>query len=631
MPESSAYAVDQATPLLGAETVNLVSGSSFVVCSLDGWIRAGGLQGYYSGDSRVLSSLVLHVDGSRPVPLTEEVTNHSIRVVSIVGDPSRPSFLIRHQLVLAEALTLSIEVENLSSEPQSVRMELTATADFADIFEVKRGDRAREGFVGSGPSQGDLVLSFESGDFRRGLRVSCNCDYHVLRDGIEIPLDLGPRESATVVQELIAEGARYVPLHQRRVDRAAPSIRLPDDLARSRPALRRILERSAADVDSLRMVDPLQPDHPVIAAGSPWFLALFGRDSLITAWETIHLDGDLTLNVLEALAKRQGRDLVSGTDEEPGRILHEVRSGDAVRRPSGWGSTYYGSVDATPLFIMVLAESFRRGLDRSRVEALIPVAERCLEWVNVFGDNDGDGLIEYPGNAEGQGLDNQAWKDSSDAVRHHDGSLAEGPIAMVEVQGYLHRALVDLAELRDAFGHPNGDLLRKRAESLQQQIHDQFWMEEESTFAIALDGHKKQVRGVASNAGHLLWTKTAYQAAGERVAARFLEPDLFSGFGIRTLSSSNPGYNPMSYHCGSVWPHDTALIAEGMFAYGAKDEGAQVVEALLAAADEQSGRLPELFGGFDRERFSRPVPYPASCSPQAWAAGAPLLLARFLS
>jgi glycogen debranching enzyme len=338
----------------------------------------------------------------------------------------------------------------------------------------------------------------------------------------------------------------------------------------------------------------------------------------------------LALNVLEALAARQGTVDDEATEEEPGRILHEIRSGEAVTRDSGWGSVYYGSVDATPLFIMTLAEALRWGADPGRVRNLMPAAEAAAEWMFNFGDADGDGFIEYPGRAVRAGLDNQAWKDSFDAVRHADGTLAEGPIAMVEVQGYAYAALRDLADLREVFGTDDPEPLRRRAAILRDRIHERFWLDDNDCFALALDGDKQPVASVASNAGHLLWTGSVYPELAPRLADRMMEPDMFTGFGLRTLSSRNPGWNPLSYHCGTVWPHDGAIVAAGMFAYGLRESGMRLAMGMLEAAACCNGRLPELFAGFDRSEFDRPVPYPAACSPQAWSAGAPLMLARHI-
>ena len=310
--------------------------------------------------------------------------------------------------------------------------------------------------------------------------------------------------------------------------------------------------------------------------------------------------------------------------------MHEVRAGEAVGRPGGWGDIYYGSVDSTPLFIMTLAEALRWDAPVERIRQLMAAAESAYQWMNSSGDPDGDGLIEYPGRAVRTGLDNQGWKDSYDSIRHANGELADGPIAVIEVQGYKHSALLDLAYLREQLGTGDPDPLIDEAARLRDQIHDLFWMEEESCFALALDGNKKQVASVSSNAGHLLWTATVYDELAPQLAERLMQSDMFTGFGIRTLSNNNPGWNPLSYHCGTIWPHDSAIIAAGMFRYGLNEPAIELSNAILDAAECCSGRLPELFAGFDRSHFPSPVPYPSSCSPQAWAAGAPLMLSRYL-
>jgi glycogen debranching enzyme len=335
---------------------------------------------------------------------------------------------------------------------------------------------------------------------------------------------------------------------------------------------------------------------------------------------------------LQALAVRQGATYSTGSAEQPGRILHELRAGEVVLRPDGWGAVYYGSVDATPLFVATLAELWRWGASATEVADLLPAAERAVAWILGDGDADGDGLVEY-GGARRTGvasLANQGWKDSDDAVRHPDGTLAEGPIAMVEVQGYCHAALLAMAELRDAFGTGDPAPLRARAASLAEAIEDRYWMEDEDCYALALDGAKRPVRSVSTNAGHLLWTGTARPDRSRRLAARLMAEDMFTGFGLRTLSAANGGYNPLSYHCGSVWPHDTALVAAGMAGTGCHAEAGRLAEALLDAAWAFGGRPPELFGGFAADEFARPVPYPTSCSPQAWAAAAPVLLVTAL-
>ena len=385
--------------------------------------------------------------------------------------------------------------------------------------------------------------------------------------------------------------------------------------------------RSGIDLGALRLLDNTSA-RPVVAAGVPWFMALFGRDSLVAGWQSLPLGPTLAVGSLHALATRQGRCHDTRSEEAPGKILHELRVGEAVRHESGWGELYYGSVDVTPLFVMALAEAWRWGAPEEDVRSLLDAAEAAVGWVLGPGDPDGDGFVEYGGTDPRHGLVNQGWKDSHDGIRHRDGDLPKPPVALVEVQGYCHGALLALSDLREHFGTGDPEPLRERAALLRDAIDAAFWMEDEETYAVALDGAKEQVGSVTSNAAHLLWAGVVTNSRARAVAARLMQRDCATGFGLRTLSRANGGYNPMSYHAGSVWPHDTSLAVAGMYRYGLSEEGGALARAVLDAAAAFGGRLPELFGGFDRNDFAEPVPYPTSCSPQAWAAGTPLLLVR---
>jgi len=631
----AAFAADERTPVEApGASVTVVAGNSFLICTPEGDILPGGAQGYFAGDTRLVSALRLRVSGSTPRLLVDELDGQEVRSVSTVGDPTRPDLMVTRSTLLGDRLTVTVTLEGLTADPVDTVVELNVAADFADLFDVKRGERPRAGFVGAGPSNGALVLAYESQGFRRGLRVSCDRPCEVLRDGISVPLTVPGHGETTVRFELRPEAALDTPL--------AASGFGPVDPARweaSRPRLQAEPEelediwlRSCEDLGTLLLAEPGREDRPIVAAGSPWFMALFGRDSLITSWSALLLGPALCLGTLRALAERQGTRYVPGSAEEPGRILHELRAGEVVLRPDGWGAVYYGSVDATPLFVMTLTELWRWGGPSDELAALLPAAERAVAWILGDGDPDRDGLVEYGGTRPPgvAALANQAWKDSDDAVRHADGSIAEGPIAMVEVQGYCHAALLGLAELREAFGTGDPDPLRERAARLAEAIEERFWMDDEDCYAMALDGEKRPVRSVSTNPGHLLWTGTVRGERARRLAARLMAEDMFTGFGLRTLSATNPAYNPLSYHCGSVWPHDSAIVAAGMLRAGCVREGQAVARAVLDAARAFGGRPPELFGGFSSKRFSRPVPYPTSCSPQAWASASPLLLVRAL-
>lgn len=614
-------------------TATIIGHGSFLICSNDGWIHPSGMEGYFVGDTRMLSTMFGVFNGSPMQVIRHHLHDECIEVLGIVGDLVRPDLLVTSELSIAKGhLEVTLAIANLTNGEHEVVFDLAVTSDFADIFDVRRSERPRSGFVGTGPSEGDLVLSYENGGFRRGLRISCDPGSEVLRDGIRTTLVLPHRGQGSITVTGSPEGARHQPLIVVGPPTATESVF--DERRPPPPGMERwrmTWHRSLDDLEDLLIADPLDPSRVTIAAGSPWFMTLFGRDSLIASWEALILGTRLALNTMDALAQRQGERVDTVTEEEPGKILHEIRTGEAVQRSNGWGAHYYGTVDATPLFVMLLHEAWRWGADEDHVRRLMPNAERAIAWMEQFGDRDGDGFIEYgaSGSQLFASLSNLAWKDSNDAVRTETGEIAEGPIAMVEVQGYAHAALTAMAGLREAFGTADPEPLRIRADRLRTRIAEAYWVDDLRAYALALDGSKRPVRTVSSNAGHLLWTGTAYPEHASVLMERLLEPDMFTGFGIRTLSTDNPAYNPLSYHCGSVWPHDTAIVAAGYARYG-NAEGARVIAEALLGAAEPTGRLPELFAGFDRDAQPAPVPYASSCSPQAWAAGAPFLLTRAL-
>ncbi|MFL6121713.1 amylo-alpha-1,6-glucosidase, partial [Actinophytocola sp.] len=371
--------------------------------------------------------------------------------------------------------------------------------------------------------------------------------------------------------------------------------------------------------------------RPFVAAGAPWFMTLFGRDSLLTAWMALPLDVGLAVGTLRTLAAAQGRVVDPLTEEEPGRIMHELRRGPDSAAVLG-GEHYYGTVDATPLFVMLLAESWRWGADEDAVRALLPAAGAALAWVDRYGDRDGDGFVEYR-RATDRGILNQGWKDSADGVNDAAGRAAATPVALCEVQGYVYAALLARAELAEGFGDPaTAARLRERAAELRLRFADAFWLPDRGWYAVALDGRKQPVDALTSNAAHCLWTGIATDEHAATLVERLSTADMDTGYGLRTLAASMGAYNPMSYHNGSVWPHDTAIAVAGLMRYahlpGAVDLAHRLADGLLDAAAAFGGRLPELYCGFARAEFSPPVPFPTSCSPQAWASAAPLLLVR---
>jgi glycogen debranching enzyme len=359
-------------------------------------------------------------------------------------------------------------------------------------------------------------------------------------------------------------------------------------------------------------------------------MTVFGRDSLITSWMSMLVDSDLALGTLQTLARYQGDDVDPITEEEPGRILHEMRFGETARLSLGGGSIYYGSVDATPLFVMVLAELDRWGNHPGEIAALLPAADRALAWIDEFGDRDGDGYVEYQRTSD-RGLQNQGWKDSWDSIHFADGTLGATPIALCEVQAYVYGAWLARADLARHRGDDGlAATLTARAAELKARFNRDFWLEDRGWFAVGLDRDKRPIDALTSNIGHCLWTGIVDEEKAQRVAKHLLSPELFSGWGIRTLATSMNRFNPVSYHNGSIWPHDNAIGAAGLVRYGLMDEAHQVMHAVIGAGTYFGNRLPELFGGFSRDEFGFPVGYPTSCSPQAWAAAVPLLFLRGL-
>jgi len=386
------------------------------------------------------------------------------------------------------------------------------------------------------------------------------------------------------------------------------------------------------DLAALRMCTADRREDEFLAAGSPWYLTLFGRDSMWAARMLLPLGTDIARGTLATLAARQGTALDPRTAEEPGKILHELRRGEFSFGATSLPPAYYGTVDATPLWVCLLADAWRWGLAESVVAPLLPVAERALAWMVDYGDADGDGFLEYV-DGSGRGLANQGWKDSGDSVRFADGRIAAGPVALAEVQGYAHEAALAGAELLDAFGRPGADRWRDYAGRLAGAFRDRFWLADDlgPYPAMALDGTKTRVDAPASNMGHLLSSGMLNRAEASAIADRLVHASMSTGFGLRTMSSAAGGYSPLSYHCGSVWPHDTAIAVHGLIRAGFPGQAAVLAEGLLAAGAAFDGRVPELFGGFDRADVPVPVPYPAACRPQAWsAAAAVVILQAFL-
>jgi glycogen debranching enzyme len=625
-------------------TVTLLEGACFCISSRAGDIVPGGQQGLYFLDTRFLSELSLLLDGAEP-ELLDVVQDEPFAATFIARAAPNPgafdsTLLVERHRRVGEGLREELVIRNLAEEASYVKVELRVGADFADVADVRGGKTVEPAEQTSRAVTGGLELQSRRGAQRRGLRALAPGATPV--DGATLAFEaIVPARSVwrTCVEIVpVVDGEEVEPRHRcgdddsrdTSVERLERWRRILPAIETDHAVLRQVLARSAEDLGSLRVFDPEVPERAVIAAGAPWSMGLFGRDSLLTAWMALLVDPELALGVLETLARFQGTDIDPRTEEEPGRILHSLRFGSGQGLASGGRPQSFGSIDATPLFVMLLGELRRWGLAPELVERLLPHADRALQWIADFGDRDGDGYVEYQ-RATDRGRLHQSWRDASDAMRTADGDVAHPPIAPAEVQGYVYAAYRARAHFAREAGDTEGAARwGAKAAELRAAFNRDFWVEEQGYVAIALDHEKRPLDGVSSTAGHCLWTGILDEDKAALVTARLMSPDLFSGWGVRTLAKSMTGYNPISYQNGSVWPHDNAITAAGLMRYGYVAEAQQLIMSMLDAAGALGGRLPELFAGFDRTEVPFPVSYPSSCSPQAWAAAAPLLFLRTL-
>ena len=629
---------DTAAGPLGAGSVTLVEGSSFCISSPNGDIQADRPHGLFVRDARILSGWSLTVDGQVLESLTAEM-KEPYRAVFVGRVPRADGYadsplIVERLREVGAGLQEQITVRNYSVQPVECTVTVTAAADFADLFEVKEA-RILHSWEETRVADGaELTIQARWKDLRKDTVVQApgaNVTAEALVYRVSVPahgdwstvLTVLPADdrdrSAPAFGRSEAHGG-LSPRDQRRQDWVAkiPVLHLGNR------SVERTLRRSYDDLGALRIEDPDHPERVVVAAGAPWFMTLFGRDSLWASVMAMPVDPSLALGTLQTLADRQGSVVDPLTEEEPGKILHEVRLDVSSGLSLGGKSNYYGSVDATPLFLMVLGAVSRWGCAADTIQALLPHADRAVDWIVNYGDKDGDGFVEYQ-RLNDQGLINQGWKDSWDGINFADGALAERPIALCEVQAYVYVAYLSRAWLAFEAGDTAlGDELTERAARLKKQFNEQFWIPERGYYAIALDGRKRQVDACASNMGHCLLHGLIDVDKAPQVAEHLMSPEMFSGWGVRTLASNMGAYNPASYHNGSVWPHDNAIVVAGLLRYGFVAEAQRIATGMMDAAELSDGRLPELFCGFSREHLATPVPYPTACSPQAWAATAPI-------
>jgi glycogen debranching enzyme len=637
-------------------TLTILEGSTFCICDEIGDLD-GNTSGLFADDTRFLSELRLTVNGARPLPLSSGKVEYFSAAFflrnPLAGGLKQDVLSIKRERFVGEGMQDQIVVQNQSMETIAFELGLEVATDFADIMSVKAHDFAL-GDPTNAPALPDTVeprfdgehnqFVFEERDGTDELRTQLILSQpgETNARGVTWRLELAPRESWHVRVDVVPgldgeEVVRPQTVERRfgeergrvRESLAAWELRVPqiratwDDLGHS-------FTQSVADLASLRMRGQGRVGTGRLpAAGMPWFMTVFGRDTLITCLQTMLFGPELARGALQVLADLQAHEDDPSIDAEPGKIVHEVRHGKAAKT---WFRRYYGTVDATPLYLILLSEVWRWTDDTPLVRGLKEPALAALRWIDEYGDRDGDGFVEYERRTP-RGLEQQSWKDSWDSQRFHDGRLAATPIAPCEVQGYVYDAKRRTAELaREVWRDSElAARLEREAEELKQRFDAAYWIEERGGYyALALDGEKNRVDSLCSNVGHLLFSGIVPSEKADAVVDRLMGDELWSGWGVRTMSSGDAGYNPLSYHNGTVWPHDNSLIAYGLARAARWPEAHRIIRTMLTAAGHFDYQLPEVFAGLHRSETGFPIAYPTAARPQAWAAGTPVLLLTLL-
>jgi glycogen debranching enzyme len=631
-----------------ADNINRVlkDGDTFAVFDRHGDIQATGLgqEGLYHEGTRFLSRLVFKLGNARPFLLNSVVTeDNSLFVVNLTNPdiyqrgqlmlPRGTLHITRTKLLRESTCHETLRFINYGLSSVEVYFSVEFDADFADLFEVRGMTRERRGVRKVGTIEADqLWFAYEGLDgVLRRTRIQCtSAPDDLTASWATFVQSLGPKEEKEFfltygcqINSSAFADVSYRQAHSE-VEVALQNLQAQGcQIRTSSVQFNEWLVRSSSD---LHMMFTATPYGFYPYAGVPWFSTPFGRDGIITALEYLWVNPEIARGVLGYLAALQAKQRDPGRDAEPGKILHETRKGEMATLREIPFDLYYGSVDATPLFVMLAGAYFDRTRDLGFIRSIWPHIDFALRWIDNYGDRDGDGFVEYERRSS-RGLIHQGWKDSWDSVFHSDGSLAEGPIALCEVQGYAYAAKLGGAAIASALGQTKkARVLLTQAEVLKKTFQKAFWCEEISTYALALDGEKQQCKVSASNAGHCLFAGVAEMEQAGRIANTLMQEHSFSGWGVRTLAVPEARFNPMSYHNGSIWPHDNALIAAGLARYGFKDHASRILSGLFAASLFVEYRLPELFCGFYRRDGEGPVPYPVACSPQSWSAASVFLL-----
>ncbi|HSP71055.1 MAG TPA: glycogen debranching N-terminal domain-containing protein [Gaiellaceae bacterium] len=622
--------------------VRILDGNTFVVSDERGDIEASPTDptGLFSFDTRFLSKWVLTVNGERMHPLSvDDLQYFETRFFLVPGTGTvyidAKLSVIRRRAV-GNGFHEELTILNHADEPVDLSVRLDAGCDFADLFEVKDA-LEKKGTYSARAGRGKLVLAYDRGTFGRSTAISASAPARIDEKGLTFEIRIGPHDEWSTELDVVTQrlGAGQAPENpkgsrqrmRRNLERwidEAPRLECDSD------PLKATYHRSLVDLAALRFSPLIAGGRSLPAAGLPWFMTMFGRDSIFTSLQARPFTPELAATTLRALGDWQGVGLDDFRDEDPGRILHELRYGELTAFEERPHSPYYGSVDATPLYVVLLDEYERWTGDRALVRELEVEARAALAWIDEYADLQGTGYVWYKRRNEQTGLENQCWKDSWDSISFRDGRLPGFPRATCELQGYAYDAKLRGARLarlvwKDA---ALADRLEKEAADLKRRFNRDFWVEDGEYFALALDPDGQQVDALASNNGHLLWSGIVDKSKAKALVRHLLGPRLFSGWGVRTLAEGEGRYNPIGYHVGTVWPFDNSFIAWGLRRYGFKEEAAVIAAGILDAARFFGGRLPEAFGGYERTQTMYPVQYPTACSPQAWSTGTPLLLLR---
>ena len=629
-------------------TISILEGNNFVVSDLRGDIDASPTEplGLFAWDTRFLSRWLLTVDGQRPNVLsTDDLDYFYVQFFLVPGTGTiyvDADLSIIRKRAVGNGFHEDLTILNHKDQPVDLKVRIEAAADFADLFEVKDALKKKGEFYHRVEND-RLVLGYRREKFTRETLIAASARADIDEHGLSFAVHMEPHGEWTTCLEVVTGLGGFGEYHEETTyrhgdQRARSNVKMSlkkageaiPRLSSDWPSLQVTYHRSIIDLAALRFYAMTLPEHALPAAGLPWFMTLFGRDSMIASYQALPFGSNLAITTLRALAQRQGTRIDDFRDEEPGKILHEARFGEMTAFEERPHSPYYGAADVTPFFLILLDEVERWTGNAELARQLELEARAALRWIDEYGDRNGDGYVEYSRRNKETGLENQCWKDSWNSILFADGTLSRLPRATCEIQGYVYDAKMRSARLaREFWNDPAlADRLEKEAAELKRRFNQDFWLKDREFFALAIDGDGRKVDSLTSNIGHLLWSGIVDEDKVEAVVRHLMGPRLYSGWGVRTMAEGEGGYNPIGYHVGTVWPHDNSFIAMGLRRYGYREEAARVAMNMLEAATYFKGRLPEAFAGYPRELTEFPVEYPTACSPQAWASGAPLLLLR---